>query len=221
MNEDEPSTVSQPSTVLCLMQSQKNKYHQISSILSSATSTLRFSPKMCQGGLHEQCVGDLSESDVVVVWGMNIWGQLLRKDQRHNVYPLLSFLDVYKCIQMYIDIFWHKHFKQEMKSYTYYWIIEIFVKLRFEARWALLGFPNQPAEWKNSCHLSKDAQKASGPESDQYQCEIYLLLGNKSINYMGVSENRGTPKSSIFNRIFHYKPSILGYPCFWKHPYSI
>ena len=27
------------------------------------------------------------------------------------------------------------------------------------------------------------------------------------------------PKSSHFNRVFHYKPSILGYPYFWKHPY--
>ena len=27
------------------------------------------------------------------------------------------------------------------------------------------------------------------------------------------------PKSSIFNRVFHYKPSILGYPYFWKHPH--
>ena len=23
-----------------------------------------------------------------------------------------------------------------------------------------------------------------------------------------------------FNRVFHYKPSILGYPYFWKHPYE-
>ena len=38
---------------------------------------------------------------------------------------------------------------------------------------------------------------------------------------MGVSNNRGTPKSSHFNRVFHYKPSILGYPYFWKHPYNI
>ena len=29
------------------------------------------------------------------------------------------------------------------------------------------------------------------------------------------------PKSSHFNRVFHYKPSILGYPYFWKHPYSL
>ena len=27
------------------------------------------------------------------------------------------------------------------------------------------------------------------------------------------------PKSSHFNRVFHYKPSILGYPYFRKHPY--
>ena len=37
---------------------------------------------------------------------------------------------------------------------------------------------------------------------------------------MGVSKNRGTPKSSIFNRVFHYKPSILGYHYFWKHPHD-
>ena len=35
---------------------------------------------------------------------------------------------------------------------------------------------------------------------------------------MGVSKNRGTLKSS---RVFHYKPSILGYPYFWKHPYNL
>ena len=27
------------------------------------------------------------------------------------------------------------------------------------------------------------------------------------------------PKSSIFNRVFHYKPSVWGYPYFWKHLY--
>ena len=37
--------------------------------------------------------------------------------------------------------------------------------------------------------------------------------------YMDVSENSGTPKSSHSNSVFHYKPSILGYPYFWKHPY--
>ena len=31
---------------------------------------------------------------------------------------------------------------------------------------------------------------------------------------MSVSENSGTPKSSKKYRVFHYKPSILGYPYF-------
>ena len=36
------------------------------------------------------------------------------------------------------------------------------------------------------------------------------------------TQNRGgkTPQIIHFNRVFHYKPSILGYPYFWKHPYS-
>ena len=39
--------------------------------------------------------------------------------------------------------------------------------------------------------------------------------------HMVVSWNRGTPKSSIFNKIFHYKPSILGFhgvPPFMETP---
>ena len=36
---------------------------------------------------------------------------------------------------------------------------------------------------------------------------------------MGVSKkNQGYPQIIHFNRVFHYKPSILGYPYFWKHP---
>ena len=29
----------------------------------------------------------------------------------------------------------------------------------------------------------------------------------------------GTPQIIHFNRVFQFKPSILGYPYFWKHPY--
>ena len=35
---------------------------------------------------------------------------------------------------------------------------------------------------------------------------------------MGVSKNNGTPKSSHFNRVFHYKPSILGVPLYLETP---
>ena len=37
--------------------------------------------------------------------------------------------------------------------------------------------------------------------------------------HMDVSENSGiSPQIIHFNRAFHYKPSILGYHYFWKHP---
>ena len=39
--------------------------------------------------------------------------------------------------------------------------------------------------------------------------------------YMGVSKNDGIPKIIHSRRVFHYKPSILGYPYFWKHPYGL
>ena len=45
-------------------------------------------------------------------------------------------------------------------------------------------------------------------------CATYIC-----IPFVGVSENSGAPKSSILIGGFHYKPSILGYPYFWKHPY--
>ncbi len=59
-----------------------------------------------------------------------------------------------------------------------------------------------------------------GIEIKRLPC-LVLFLYHPSANtpYMGVSKNNGTPKSSHFNMVFHYKPSILGYPYFWKHLY--
>ena len=38
--------------------------------------------------------------------------------------------------------------------------------------------------------------------------------------HLGVSINNGTPQIIHFNRVFHCKPSILGYPYIWKHPFG-
>ena len=35
----------------------------------------------------------------------------------------------------------------------------------------------------------------------------------------GCFQKKWYPQIIHFNRVFHYKPSILGYHCFWKHPY--
>ena len=42
---------------------------------------------------------------------------------------------------------------------------------------------------------------------------------HKKYKNMGVSKNRGTPKSSILTKFPLFSPSILGYPYFWKHPH--
>ena len=38
---------------------------------------------------------------------------------------------------------------------------------------------------------------------------------------VGVSKNNGTPIIIHFNRVFHYKPSFVGYPYFWKFPWFL
>ena len=35
---------------------------------------------------------------------------------------------------------------------------------------------------------------------------------------LGCFQKIGIPQIIHFNRVFHYKPTILGYPYFWKHP---
>ena len=54
------------------------------------------------------------------------------------------------------------------------------------------------------------------------RCIMISTFFFQSINHLkknvDVSENRGYPQIIHFNRVFHYKPSILGYPYFWKHP---
>ena len=42
------------------------------------------------------------------------------------------------------------------------------------------------------------------------------LNDSRPCSHMDVSENR---EIIHFNGVFHSKPSILGYPYFWKHPY--
>ena len=65
--------------------------------------------------------------------------------------------------------------------------------------------------WFNESGLEETFPKHMDP------INLYSPIGT---NIWGVSENRGfPPKSSILTKVFHYKPSILGYHYFWKHPY--
>ena len=46
------------------------------------------------------------------------------------------------------------------------------------------------------------------------------MVYSKRVNAeMGVSKNRGTPKSSILIKFSIINQPFWGYPYFWKHPY--
>ena len=52
-------------------------------------------------------------------------------------------------------------------------------------------------------------------------CDLATWQGEDS-NFIWVSTRKSgvfTPQIMNFNGVFHYKPSILEYPYFWKHPY--
>ena len=55
-------------------------------------------------------------------------------------------------------------------------------------------------------------------------CHKNLCIQKKTstlFRHIGVSENRGIPQIIHFKKVFHYKPSILGYLYFRKHPYLL
>ena len=52
---------------------------------------------------------------------------------------------------------------------------------------------------------------------------IKIKINGNSWSHKMIYKNAGFlkwwyPQIIHFNRVFHYKPSILGYPYFWKHP---
>ncbi len=72
----------------------------------------------------------------------------------------------------------------------------------------------------------KTSQQALAPKIGHQNApkkESWIILQSHENfrGYMGVSKYRGVKPPQIihFNRVFHYKPSILGYHYFWKHPY--
>ena len=64
-------------------------------------------------------------------------------------------------------------------------------------------------------------KKPKGPEKKKAsRIEVEHVFFFAKEYHMVVSWNRGTRKSSIDRWIFHYKPSILGYPRLWNPPYG-
>ena len=75
-----------------------------------------------------------------------------------------------------------------------------------------------PSFYKLSSTVNSEVQHLTSPKPLFFAGTVF---GNIFDNHMDVSKNRGTPQIIHFNRVFDYKPSILGYPYFWKHPYVL
>ena len=60
-----------------------------------------------------------------------------------------------------------------------------------------------------------------GPPGETFRPNVWHVVSKRAPSgNMDVSEDSGfSPQIINFNRVFHYKPSILGYPYFRKHPY--
>ena len=83
--------------------------------------------------------------------------------------------------------------------------------MAFLASGDLLSFSAmlESGHWPSTLEVLKTLQESS------------LQVGPKGLRIdLGVSKNMGNPQIIHFNRVFHYKPSILGYPYFWKRPFS-
>ena len=66
-------------------------------------------------------------------------------------------------------------------------------------------------------NLSDELHDISQQNLTTFSCDV----AQHQTSTTGVSENSGfSPQIIHYNRVLHYKPSILGYPYFWKHPYS-
>ena len=71
-------------------------------------------------------------------------------------------------------------------------------------------------QWSKACRASDWNSCANDARGGDWWCCRWKQRPFGS--NMGVSKNGGTPRSSHLDRDFHYKPSILGYHYFWKHP---
>ena len=75
-------------------------------------------------------------------------------------------------------------------------------------------------EWgSNPRYTYPQIRQWNGPSNfnagEAFHLSGHWTNSSKFYVYMGVLY----PQIIHFNRVFHYKPSILGYPYFWKHPY--
>ena len=80
----------------------------------------------------------------------------------------------------------------------------------FVSRWS--SEPSTRIAWKNVLHCTWKPVGVLGTPN-WYICKYMRII-------YGCFRKRWYPQIIHFHRAFHYKPSILGLPYFWKHPYD-
>ena len=71
--------------------------------------------------------------------------------------------------------------------------------------------------WKMRTSILTVAYFSKGWDSMMFNPQgVPIFFGVKPT--VGCFGKKWYPQIIHFNRVFHYKPSILGYPYFWKHP---
>ena len=123
------------------------------------------------------------------------------------------------------DSFWQQGFvKESFDLELKFWFLmvaeSIGVRITFKGKgmWSVVfRIETSPLHFQVHIRLQ---QRQNGPRT-------FFLFGRKTSHKplvfffldMVVSKKSGIPEIIHFNRVFHYKPYILGYRYFWKHPY--
>ena len=87
------------------------------------------------------------------------------------------------------------------------------------------SFPPQSGrgrKWKKKhVRIMRSKSDTNGPVSTMRSLNQSWNLKNLVLKPYGCFRKWWSPQIIHFDRVFHYKPSILGYPNFWKHPYHL
>ena len=92
----------------------------------------------------------------------------------------------------------------------------VFSRQEFQAL-PVFGYLNIP--WKKPLLFTTWENFYLGHEFSKHRNHKQIQENGNGLD-MGVSKNNVTPMNIHFKRVFHYKPSFLGLPYFWKHPHK-
>ena len=143
-------------------------------------------------------------------------------------FPGCIFFKIYVLICICGSILSSTHLPTEVRFCSVYWN-----QTSFSSNWRVnnrmifchaMNFFTQRTHCTSRTKSTKNKNHTSPKTSFRNESAGKLLDVSRGLDpffggEMDVSKTNGkTPQIIHFNRVFHYKPSILGYPYFWKHP---